>query len=71
MPEVREDTLIQIHELLLIATAHLYSHLREFRRKFILYMIIEKLHRKYKQVIYNAVSQYKSLLNRSHQSKFQ
>lgn len=56
-PEMRQDVLIQIHELLLVAPAHLYSHLRELRRKFILKMKVEKLHREYKQIIYDKVAQ--------------
>lgn len=56
MPEMRQNVLIQIHELLLVAPAHLYSHLRELRRKFILKMKVEKLHREYK-IIYDKVAQ--------------
>lgn len=45
MPEMRQDALIQIHELLL--DAHTFSHLRKLRT-FILKVKVEKLHRKYK-----------------------
>lgn len=45
-PEMKEDALIQIHELLV--DAHTFSHLTELRRTFILKVKVEKLHRKYK-----------------------